>query len=335
MLDFSPQHILEYFVTGTLCGRLPLWKTGANRSVGENMRMSFTSFGRIETPVLDIAYEFSGDPGGATIILLHGFPYDVRAFDEVAPLLADQDVFVLAPYLRGFGPTRFLDDTAIRSGHQGALGQDLIDFMDGLNIEKAVVAGYDWGGRAACIAAALEPGRVSGLVSVGGYNIQNLASAGEPVDPEWERTYWYQYYFHSERGRRGLDQNRDELCELLWRTWSPTWREASRAFPASAPSLHNLDFVDVVIHSYRHRYGLVKGDPQYQELEDLIAQVPQITVPTVVLEAGDDGVGGPSVGEDRAHFTGRYDQRVLPGIGHNVPQENPQAFADAVLSLLI
>jgi len=295
--------------------------------------MSFTSFGRITTPVLEIAYEFAGDPGGTPVILLHGFPYDVRAFDEVAPLLADQDAFVLAPYLRGFGPTRFLDDTTIRSGQQGALGQDLIDFMDGLNIEKAVVGGYDWGGRAACIAAALQPGRVSGLVSVGGYNMQNIASAGEPADPEWERTYWYQYYFQSERGRRGLDRNRDELCELLWRTWSPTWGSASQAFLASAPSLHNPDFVDVVIHSYRHRYGLVEGDPHYQGLEDLIAQEPRITVPTVVLESGDDGVGGPSAREDREYFTGPYDHRVLPGIGHNVPQENPTAFAEAMLSL--
>lgn len=296
--------------------------------------MSFTSFGRITTPVLEIGYELAGDPGGTPVILLHGFPYDVRAFDDVAPILADQDAFVLAPYLRGFGPTRFLDDTTIRSGQQAALGQDLIDFMDALNIETAVVAGYDWGGRAACIAAALKPGRVAGLVSVDGYNMQNLASAGEPAVPEWERTYWYQYYFHSERGRRGLDRNRDELCALLWRTWSPTWRDATQAFPASAPSLHNPDFVDVVIHSYRHRYGLVEGDRQYQGLENLIAKEPPITVPTVVLESGHDGVGGPSAREDREHFTGPYDHRVLPGIGHNVPQENPKAFAQAVLSLL-
>ena len=296
--------------------------------------MNVTSLGRITTPVLEIAYEFSGDPEGTVIILLHGFPYDVRAFDEVVPLLADQHAFVLVPYLRGFGPTRFLEDTTIRSGQQGALGQDLIDLMDALNIEKAVVAGYDWGGRAACIAAALEPERISGLVSVGGYNMQNIASAGEPADPEWERTYWYQYYFQSERGRRGLDRNRDELCKLLWRTWSPTWHGASQAFLASASSLHNPDFVDVVIHSYRHRYGLVEGDPQYQGLEDLIALKPQITVPTVVLESGDDGVRGPSGEEGREYFTGCYDHRFLQGIGHNVPQENPKAFAEAVLSLL-
>ncbi|WP_024366938.1 alpha/beta fold hydrolase [Arthrobacter sp. TB 26] len=295
--------------------------------------MSFTSFGRIQTPVLDIGYESAGDPGGTPVILLHGFPYDVRAFDDVAPILAGQDAYVLAPYLRGFGPTRFLDPTTVRSGQQAALGQDLIDFMDALNIEKAVVAGYDWGGRAACIVAALDPGRVAGLVTVGGYNMHNLARSGEPVDPEWERSYWYQYYFHSERGRRGLDQNRDELCGLLWRTWSPTWAGARQAFPASAQSLHNPDFVDVVIHSYRHRYGLVDGDPRYQRFEALIAQEPRITVPTVVLESGDDGVGGPPAIASRDYFTGPYSQRVLPGIGHNVPQENPDAFAQAVVSL--
>lgn len=296
--------------------------------------MSFNSVGRIETPVLDIGYESAGDPGGPPVILLHGFPYDVRAFDDVAAILAGRGAYVLAPYLRGFGPTRFLDDTTIRSGQQAALAQDLIDFMDALSIEKAVVAGYDWGGRAACIVAALDPGRVAGLVTAGGYNMHNLASSGEPVSPEWERSYWYQYYFHSERGRRGLEQNRDELCELLWRTWSPAWRGARQAFPASAPSLHNPDFVDVVIHSYRHRYNLADGDPRYQGLETLIAQKPRITVPTVVLESGDDGVGGAGAAAGRDFFTGSYRQVDLPGIGHNVPQEDPQAFAWAVESLL-
>lgn len=296
--------------------------------------MSFSAFGRIKTPVLDIGYESAGDPGGAPVILLHGFPYDVRAFDDAASILAAQGAFVLAPYLRGFGPTRFLEGTTVRSGQQAALAQDLLDFMDALNIERAVVAGYDWGGRAACIVAALEPGRTAGLVTAGGYNMHNLARSGEPANPEWERSYWYQYYFHSERGRRGLEQNREELCELLWRTWSPAWGGASQAFPASAPSLHNPDFVDVVIHSYRHRYGLVDGDPRYQRLEDLIALEPRIAVPTVVLESGDDGVGGPAAEAGRDQFTGPYRQRVLPGIGHNVPQEDPVEFAQAVLSLL-
>ena len=296
--------------------------------------MAFSSSGRVTTPLLDIAYERAGEVDAIPVILLHGFPYDVRAYDDVAPILAAKGAFVLAPYLRGFGPTRFRDETTVRSGQQAALAQDLLDFMNALDIETAVLAGYDWGGRAACIAAALWPARVRGLVSVDGYNVQNLAHAGEPAAPEWERTYWYQYYFHSERGRRGLDRNRDELCALLWRTWSPSWAGASAAFPASAPSLHNADFVDVVIHSYRHRYGLVDGDPFYQPLEDLIAQQPPITVPTIVLESGEDGVAGPIAAEDRDHFTGSYEHRLLPGVGHNVPQEAPEAFADAVASLL-
>jgi pimeloyl-ACP methyl ester carboxylesterase len=296
--------------------------------------MAFSSLGRVTTPVLHVAYEFTCEPNATPVILLHGFPYDVRAFDEVAPILVAGGAFVLAPYLRGFGPTSFRDDTAMRSGQQAALGQDLVEFMDAMKIDTAILAGYDWGGRAACIAAALSPERVLGLVTVGGYNIQNLSRAAEPTAPQWERTYWYQYYFHSERGRRGLDRNRDELCELLWRTWSPTWSAASTAFPASAPSLHNPDFVEVVIHSYRHRYGLVDGDPRYQRLENLLAHEPPITVTAVVLESGDDGVGGPMAADDRAHFTGPYEHRRIAGAGHNVPQEAPEAFAEAVASLL-
>ncbi|MGC7094366.1 alpha/beta fold hydrolase [Amycolatopsis lurida] len=294
--------------------------------------MSFSSAGHLETPVLDIVFEQAGDQDGTPVVLLHGFPYDVRAYEEVAAHLTAARVIV--PYLRGFGPTRFRDQGTIRSGQQGALAQDLLDLLDGLRIEKAVVAGYDWGGRAACIAAALWPERIAGLVTVDGYNVQNLAYAGEPAPPEWERTYWYQYYFHSERGRRGLERNRDELCELLWRTWSPEWTQAAEAFPASARSLHNPDFVDVVIHSYRHRYGLADGDPRYQHIEDKLAAEPPISVPTVVLESGADGIGGPSAAEDREYFTGDYTHRLLPGIGHNVPQEAPAAFAEAVKALL-
>lgn len=296
--------------------------------------MSFTSFNRVRTPVLEIGYESAGDPRGTPVVLLHGFPYDVRAFDDVAAILAGQGALVLAPYLRGFGPTRFLDAAAFRSGQQAALAQDLLDFLDALEIGQAVVAGYDWGGRAACIVAALEPGRVTGLVSANGYNMHDIARSGEPVDPAWERSYWYQYYFHSARGRRGLERNREELCELLWRTWSPGWAAARQAFPASAPSLHNPDFVDVVIHSYRHRYGLVDGDPRYQRLEDLIADRPRISVPAVVLESGDDGVGGPPAMTARDRFTGPYREIRLPRSGHNVPQEDPGAFAQAVLGLL-
>lgn len=286
------------------------------------------------TPRLDIAYETAGPDDGFPVVLLHGFPYDVRAYDEVTALLAPLGARVLTPYLRGFGPTRFRDRATPRSGQQAALGRDLLDFLDALGLGRAVVAGYDWGGRAACIASALWPERVAGLVTVDGYNIQDIAHAQEPSRPEFEAAYWYQYYFHAERGRRGLELNREELCGLLWRMWSPTWSQAETAFPASAPSLHNPDFVEVVVHSYRHRFGLVPGDPEYQDLEQQLAAQPVITVPAVVLESGADGVGGPSAAEDLEMFSALREHRVLPGIGHNVPQEAPEAFAAAVATLL-
>ena len=288
----------------------------------------------VRTSVLDLAYEETGPPTRQPVILLHGFPYDVRAFDGVVPLLATRGARVIAPYLRGFGPTQFISDETMRSGQQAALGRDLLDLMDGLDIDGAIVAGYDWGGRAACIAAALWPERIRGLVTVDGYNIQDIAHANEPSTPAAEASYWYQYYFHSERGRRGLETNREELCELLWSMWSPTWHFGHDVFAASAPSLHNPDFVDIVIHSYRHRYGLVPGDDRYEQIEERLSATPAIAVPTVVLETGSDGVLGPSAADDRALFTGPYSHVFVPDAGHNVPQEAPMPFAEAVLSLL-
>ena len=295
--------------------------------------MTFSSVDRIATPVLDIVYEHAGDPSGIPVVLLHGFPYDVRAYDKVAAALVAQGGYsVYAPYLRGFGRTRFRSEADLRSGQQGALGQDLFDFIDALGLDRPIVGGYDWGGRAACIVSALWPERVRGLVTVDGYNVQDLARSGEPSKPAWEATYWYQYYFQSERGRRGLEQNREELCELLWRTWSPTWTKAAAEFPASAPSLHNPDFVAVVVHSYRHRHNLVEGDPRYQAIEERLAFGTEIEVPTVVLEPGADGIGGPGFADsgDRELFTGRFEYRMVDGVGHNLPQEAPEAFAEAV-----
>ncbi|MFJ4184038.1 alpha/beta fold hydrolase [Kitasatospora sp. NPDC089509] len=300
--------------------------------------MTSTSYDlhRVTTPVLEIAYHRVGERGRASdvpVILLHGFPYDVRAYDEVAGLLAGAGREVLVPYLRGYGPTRFLAEGAVRSGQQAALARDLVEFMDALGIERAVVAGYDWGGRAACAAAALWPERVEGLVAAGGYTVQDIARAMEPASPEAERNLWYQYYFHSERGRQGLERNREELCGLLWRLWSPTWAGVEEAFAASAVSLHNPDFVDVVIHSYRHRFGLVEGDPRYRELEEVLAARPSIAAPTVVLVGEENGVipAVDQTGTER--FTGPCEVRTLPGVGHNVPQEAPGAFAEAVLGL--
>jgi pimeloyl-ACP methyl ester carboxylesterase len=290
---------------------------------------------RVEAGVLSTAYEESGAPDGPVVLLLHGFPYDVRAYDEVTPLLVATGCRVMTPYLRGFGPTRFLSAKTPRSGQQAVLAHDVIDFMDALAIPSAVMAGYDWGGRAACIVAALWPDRVRGLVSGGGYNIQDIAGSKKPQAPENEYCFWYQYYFHSERGRAGLEQNRYELCKLLWRLWSPNWRFDDATYDRTAVSFDNPDFVEVVIHSYRHRYALVPGDPGVEETERRLAIQPRIAVPTIALDGAGDGVMplGGSEGHDR-FFEGRYERRVIPWVGHNLPQEAPSEFAAAVLSLL-
>lgn len=288
----------------------------------------------VDTPLLRIGYETLGDPAGQAVVLLHGFPYDVRSYDDVAHRLAQAGVRAIAPYLRGYGPTRFLSEHTPRSGQQAAMGQDVIDLMDALGIDRAIVAGYDWGGRAAAVAAALHPERIVGLVTASGYPIQDIAASAEPSAPADEKLDWYQYYFHSERGRRGLEQYREDLARLLWREWSPEWAEAETAFTASAPSLHNPDFVDVAIHSYRHRYGLVGGDPRYDDHERRLATTPTISVPTVSIDSGADGFGWFDSSEHAHHFTGPFRTVVMPGVGHNPPQENPEAFAEAVLSLV-
>lgn len=291
----------------------------------------------VATPILDIAYERHGPLHGPAIILLHGFPYDPRGYDDVAPALAAKGYQVLVPYLRGYGPTRFLSDTTMRSGQQAALGQDLLDFMDALGIETAALAGYDWGGRAACIVAALWPHRVTALVTGDGYNIQNIPASVAPSSAESEYRFWYQYYFHSPRGERGLRENRDEICHLLWKLWSPSWSFSQADFQRSAAAFDNPDFVEIVIHSYRHRFGYAPGDPAYDAIETQLARQPRIAVPTIVLFGADDGVAGvphPEPAAIAAHFAGRYEARILPGVGHNIPQEAPEATVAALLDLL-
>lgn len=288
----------------------------------------------IQAGVLDIAYEESGPAGGAPVVLMHGFPYDVRAYDEVAARLAATGRRVLVPYLRGYGPTRFLSADTPRSGQQAALGADLLAFLDALAIPSAVLGGYDWGGRAACIVAALWPERVRGLVTCNGYNIQNIAASAEPAPPEDEHRYWYQYYLHGARGAAGLARNRRDFCRLLWRLWSPNWRFDAATFERTALSFDNPDFVAVVVHSYRHRYALVPGDPAVEAIERRLAARPPIAVPSVVLDGGGDGVlFSGAIGRDAARFTGGYAHRLVPEVGHNLPQEAPGPFAEAVISL--
>jgi pimeloyl-ACP methyl ester carboxylesterase len=283
---------------------------------------------------LDIATIEAGPPDGPAVILLHGFPYDVHAYDAVLPILAAAGRRCIVPYLRGYGPTRFRSASTPRSGQQAALGADLLALMDALALPQAVLAGYDWGGRAACIVAALWPERVSGLVSVTGYNIQDIAAARTPQPPEQEHRLWYQYYFHTARGRAGLAADRWGLCRLLWRLWSPTWPFGEATFARTAAAFDNPDFVELVIHSYRHRFGDAPGDPALAEIEQRLAGAPMIGVPAIVLHGQDDGVSPPVQSEEHGrHFSGRYERRVVPGAGHNLPQEAPEAFAQAVLAV--
>lgn len=290
---------------------------------------------RLQTEVLEIAYEEHGAPGGPAVVLLHGFPYDIHAYDEVVPLLTARGCRVIVPYLRGYGPTRFLAADSPRSGQQAALAHDLRDLLDGLNLEASILAGYDWGGRAACIVAALWPERVRGLVSAGGYNIQHIPTATQPQAPEIEFQLWYQYYFQGERGRLGLEQNRQALCRLLWRLWSPNWPFTESTFQHSAASFANPDFVPVVIHSYRHRFGLVPGAPAYEDTEQRLTGQPRIAVPTIVLHGSANGVIPVASSEDHHRFfVAGYERRLLARAGHNLPQEVPEDFAAAVLALL-
>src|SRR5215468_10462215 len=290
---------------------------------------------RIRTDVLEIAYEEHGHADGAPVILMHGFPYDVHTYDEVAPALAADGCRVLVPWLRGYGPTRFLSAATPRSGEQAALGHDLAQFMDALGITRAALAGYDWGGRAACIVAALWPARVRCLVSCTGYNIQNIAASGEPASAAHEHRLWYQYYFHTERGRAGLTRNRRDICRLLWTLWSPEWKFDEATFEKTAVSFDNPDFVDVVIQSYRHRYGYAPGDPALVGIEAKLAKQPTITVPTINLHGRHSGISPASDRDGQAKFfTGGYERRLLPGIGHNVPQEAPDAMVAALRDLM-
>ncbi len=291
----------------------------------------------IETPVLQIAYEESGNSQGFPVLLLHGFPDDARAWDQVAPALAKAGNRVLAPYLRGYGPTRFRDAAAPRMAEQAAIGQDVIDFADALYLERFAVAGFDWGGRAAAIAAALHPERVRGVVLLGGYTIQNTIAPSPPGPPAAERALWYQWYFNTERGRAGLAANRRSLCRLLWETWSPTWRFSEAEYNRTAPSFNNPDFVDVVIHSYRHRIGNAPGEPRFAEIERELAQRPKIQAPTALLYGADDALARPApeiTPAETAVLPNLAVRRVIPGAGHFLPREKPEAVSTAILEVL-
>jgi len=287
------------------------------------------------TPGLEIAYEAHGDPTGFPVVLLHGFPDDARAWDEVASSLAAAGHRALVPYLRGYGPTRFLDPVAPRMAQQAAIGQDLLDFIDALALPRVALAGYDWGGRAACIAALVAPARVRALVTIGGYNVQDTTVPSRPASAAQERALWYQWYFNTERGRRGLEQNRREICRLLWREWSPCWRFDDATFERTAQSFDSPDFVEVVIHSYRHRHGNARGEARFDALEGYLAGRPPITVPATVLHGAEDTVDPARQSERHMpFFPAGTERRVVPGGGHFLPREQPAAVAEAILALL-
>lgn len=291
----------------------------------------------VRTNVLEVGYHESGPPGGFPVLLLHGFPDDAHAYDGVAPILAKAGYRALAIYLRGFGPTRFLDASAPRTAQQSAIAQDVVDVADALKLPRFAVTGYDWGGRAACITASLHPERVRAAVLCGGYSIQNTITPGPPASPQAVRNSWYQWYFNTEVGREGLTKNRTALCRYMWQEWSPTWKFTDAMYDETAAAFENPDFVDCVLHSYRHRNFNAASEPRFVEIEKRLATRPKVEVPTIVLHGGDDGFGKPApetTPAERTQFPRLVARRVVAGAGHFVPHEAPAAVAEALLEVL-
>jgi pimeloyl-ACP methyl ester carboxylesterase len=289
---------------------------------------------QVEAGVLNVGYVEAGPPQGRAVVLLHGWPYDIHSFVEVAPLLAAKGHRVIVPYLRGYGSTRFRSPETMRNGQPSAVAVDLVSFLDALKIETAILAGFDWGARTADIVAALWPARCKGLVSVSGYLIGSQEAGKLPLPPPAELEWWYQFYFATDRGRAGYDKYRREFARLIWQQASPRWAFDEATFDRSAASLENPDHVDIVVHNYRWRLGLAQGEPRYEDLERKLAQGPTIEVPTITLEGDANGAPHADPSAYRAKFTGRYEHRVVGrGVGHNLPQEAPREFAQAVLDV--
>ena len=289
---------------------------------------------QIKAGDLNISYFESGPIDGVPVILLHGFPYDIHSYLEVVPVLSNARCRVIVPYLRGYGKTSFLAKKTLRSGQQAALGYDLLNLMNSIKIDKAILAGYDWGGRAACVVAALYPERCLGLISCNGYNIQDIKNSSKPSNPNTEQKLWYQYFFHSERGRLGLINMRHDFIKYLWQTWSPSWNFNDEIYGLSKSSFDNSDFVDVVVHSYKHRFGIVAGDPKFDLIEKDLSKQPKISVPSITIDGETDGVSELSnISKIKQKFSAHIRHQILPNIGHNVPQEDPKNFSRAVLEL--
>ncbi len=299
-------------------------------TVGSNV--SFGALKHVKAGLLDVSYAEAGPADGPVVILLHGWPYDIHSYTDVAPALARKGYRVLIPYARGYGDTRFLSAKTVRNGQPSALAKDLIDFMDALNIKRAVLGGYDWGARTADIVAALWPERVKALVAVSGYLIGSQDAGKTPLPPAAELQWWYQFYFATERGRLGYEKNTHDFAKLIWQLASPKWNFDDATYDRSAAALQNPDHVAVSIFNYRWRLGLIKGEAQYDPLEKKLAAFPSISVPTITLEGDANGAPHPPAEAYAKRFTGKYEYRLISGgIGHNLPQEAPQAFAQAVI----
>ena len=287
---------------------------------------------QVRTDVLDVGLVDAGPPDGPVALLLHGFPYDVHSYVDVVPRLVEAGMRVVVPYLRGHGPTRFLSDDTVRSGQQAALGADVVALLDALDVPQAVLAGYDWGGRAACVTAALWPERCTAVVAVNGYLVQDIAAAARPLPPALEAGFWYFFYFTTERGRAGLTADRRGVADVIWTRNSPAWKYDDAVLDRTAAAFDNPDWVEVVLHSYRHRLGLAPGAPEHADLERRLAELPAISVPTVTLDGLADGNFPATDGSAYARrFVGPHVHHQVPDAGHDLPQEAPAAFADAVL----
>ena len=308
--------------------------TAASRPIKPGTRTSFGSLRQIDAGPLNVGYAEAGPGNGPAVVLLHGWPYDIHSFVDVVPLLASAGYRVVGPYLRGYGTTRFLSSVTLRNGQQSALAQDIVDLLDALKIQKVILGGFDWGARTADIIAALWPERCKALVSVSGYLIGSQKAGKVPLPPQAEYQWWYQYYFATERGREGYDKYRREFSKLIWQLASPKWNFDEATFVRSAAALDNPDHVSIVIHNYRWRLGLAEGEAKYDELEARLAASPNITVPTITLEGDANGAPHPEPGAYAKKFSGKYEHRTIDGgVGHNLPQEAPRAFAQAILDV--
>jgi pimeloyl-ACP methyl ester carboxylesterase len=306
--------------------------TATQLAIKPGTNTSFASLKQINAGDLNVGYAEAGPADGRLVVLLHGWPYDIHSFVDVAPLLASAGYRVIVPYVRGYGTTRFLSNDTPRNGQQAAVAADVVALMDALKIEKATLAGFDWGARSADIVAALWPERCKALVSVSGYLIGNQEAGKVPLPPSAELQWWYQFYFATERGRAGYDKYRRDFSKLIWRLASPKWDFDDATFDRTAASLDNPDHVAIVIHNYRWRLGLAEGEPKYDDLEKRLAAAPVITVPTITLEGDANGAPHPEPSSYAKKFSGKYASRIITGgIGHNLPQEAPQAFAQAVI----